>query len=132
MLNITSYEEELNAIYKSLRNATDKKEADYFRNLYWTAVKELWANDLVYFEESGRLKVYPKDCPKQKALCYAEKYGICEYKVTGNEMIYYKSYRMEHSTIKAVVNLDTMTETRSYMRRYYRPWVHIGKVQVNG
>lgn len=55
-----------------------------------------------------------------KALKYAERYGIIEYHVKGNEMIYYTSWPLEHSTYKAVVNLDTLDEVRTEMGRYYR------------
>lgn len=56
---------------------------------------------------------------KQKALIYAEKYGIIEYHIEGNTMVYYSSFPLEHRTIKAEVNLDTMTEKRKYLRKYY-------------
>ena len=59
---------------------------------------------------------------EQKALLYAEKYGIIEYHVEGNKMIYYSSFPLEHSTIEAVVNLDTMTEKRKYLRKYYKAY----------
>lgn len=36
---------------------------------------------------------------EHKALCYAEKYGIIEYKVKGNRMIYKVSYPLEHVTM---------------------------------
>lgn len=52
---------------------------------------------------------------EQKALLYAEKHGIIEYHVEGNKMIYYSSFPLEHSTIEAVVDLDTMTEKRKYL-----------------
>ena len=59
---------------------------------------------------------------EQKALLYAEKYGIIEYHVEGNKMIYYSSFPLEHRTIEAVVNLDTMTEKRKYLRKYYKAY----------
>ena len=54
-----------------------------------------------------------------KALLYAEKHGIIEYHIDGNKMIYYSSFPLEHSTIEAEVNLDTMTENRRYLPKYY-------------
>lgn len=70
---------------------------------------------------------------ENKALLYAEEYGIIEYYVRGNKMIYYSSFPLEHSTIKAVVNLDTMTETRKYLNRYYKAYSALigGKYQAN-
>lgn len=47
----------------------------------------------------------------KKADLYAEKYGIVDYKVEGNKMIYYEKFSKEE-TYKAEVNLDTMKETR--------------------
>ena len=67
----------------------------------------------------------------EMATAYAERYGVCEFTVKGNTMVYYTSYPMERTTYKAVVNLDTTTETREAMKRYYKPWKHIGGVQVN-
>ena len=70
---------------------------------------------------------------EQKALLYAEKHGIIEYHVEGNKMIYYSSFPLEHSTIEAVVDLDTMTEKRKYLRRYYIAYSDLidGKYQSN-
>ena len=64
------------------------------------------------------------------ALEYAEKYGIIEYKVIGSEMIYYKTYPMEHTTYKCVVDLKLGYEKRIALNRYYKPYGYIGKVQV--
>lgn len=47
-----------------------------------------------------------------KALLYAEKYGIVEYTVMDNTMVYYESFPLEQATYKAIVNLDTMQEQR--------------------
>ena len=59
---------------------------------------------------------------EHEALLYAEQYGIIEYHVKGNEMIYYTSWPMEHATYRAVVNLDTMEEIRNEMPRYFKPY----------
>ena len=68
-----------------------------------------------------------------RALRYAEKYGIIEYHVKGNEMIYYTTWIMEHATYRAVVNLDTMDEVRTLMSRYYSPYDSLigGRYQAN-
>ena len=70
---------------------------------------------------------------EHKALCYAEEYGIIEYHIKGNEMIYYTSFPMERKTYKAVVNLDTMFEVRTEMDRYYRAYDALigGRYQAN-
>ena len=47
----------------------------------------------------------------EKALLYAEKYGIIDYKVYNDEMVYYERFYNE-GTYKVVVNLDTKKETR--------------------
>jgi hypothetical protein len=47
-----------------------------------------------------------------KALLYAEKYGIPAYEQEGNEMTYWETFTMEGMRYKATVNLDTMKETR--------------------
>lgn len=74
--------------------------------------------------------IKPIDVVKYLALEYAEKYGIIEYKVIGNEMIYYKTYSMEHTTYKCVVDLKLGYEKRIALNRYYKPYSYIGKVQV--
>ena len=74
--------------------------------------------------------IKPIDVVKYLALEYAEKYGIIEYKVVGNEMIYYKTYPMEHTTYKCVVDLKLGYEKRIALNRYYKPYGYIGKVQV--
>lgn len=70
---------------------------------------------------------------EHKAILYAEKYGVIEFHVKKNQMIYYSSFPLEHSTIKAVVNLDTMQETRTYLSRYYTAYKSLinGKYQAN-
>ena len=67
------------------------------------------------------------------AILYAERYGICEFHITDNEMIYYTSFPMEHMTYRAVVNLDTLEETREAMRGYYKPYSALisGRYQAN-
>lgn len=69
----------------------------------------------------------------QLALSYAENHGVIEYHISGNTMIYYSSFPMEHSTIKAVVNLDTMKEKRHYLKNYYIAYKSLigGKYQAN-
>lgn len=56
---------------------------------------------------------------KQKALLYAEKYGIVEYSVNGNTMEYYEIIdegQEELSVYNAKVNLDTMKEERMQVK----------------
>ena len=53
---------------------------------------------------------------KMRAREYAEEYGVIDYKVKNNEMIYRERYPLE-GIYKATVNLDTMVETR---KRLYR------------
>jgi len=64
---------------------------------------------------------------EQKALEYAEEYGIIEYKVKNNLMIKYHSFPYERTTYKSIINLDTMKETRTRLKRYYKPYKTIGK-----
>lgn len=61
---------------------------------------------------------------ENRALGYAETYGIIEYHITGNNMIYYVSYygSFEKCTVKAVVDLTTMKEQRDYLKGFYRPY----------
>lgn len=63
-----------------------------------------------------------------KALLYAEKYGVIEYKVTGSEMIYYSSWPSYKTTYKCIVDLDTGEEYRTPCNRYYKG--RIGSLQV--
>jgi hypothetical protein len=62
---------------------------------------------------------------ENKAIIYAEKYGIIEYTVNGNKMTYYANYPAYLSesrrTYKIVVNLDTMKEeSRTQLKRWNR------------
>lgn len=71
---------------------------------------------------------------KHIALCYAEDYGVIEYHVNGNKMIFYTTWECEHRTIKVVVNLDTRTEeSRTELKGYYKPYKSLvaGKYQAN-
>ena len=54
-----------------------------------------------------------------RALCFAEKVGVIEYTVIKNHMLFYSSFPLEHSTIRAIVNLDTMEESREYLKKYF-------------
>lgn len=72
---------------------------------------------------------------EDKALGYAETYGICSYKVQGSKMVYYTSYPCtshleDRATYKCTVDLEIMDEVREEMSRYYKPYKHIGKCQV--
>lgn len=70
---------------------------------------------------------------EQKALEFAEKYGIIEYHIQNNTMIYYSSFPFEQRTYKTIINLDTMlTEYRKPLKNYYKPYKKIGgKYQAN-
>lgn len=67
------------------------------------------------------------------ALLYAENHGVIEYYVENNQMIYYSSFPLEHSTVRVVVNLDTLKETRNYLSHYYIAYREKidGKIQAN-
>lgn len=51
---------------------------------------------------------------EHEALLFAEKYGIVDYEVVGNEMIYKEYFSSE--TWQGTVNLDTMKETRKQIK----------------
>lgn len=53
----------------------------------------------------------------QKALLFAEKYGIVEYKVNKNSMIYYENFPLERNTYKCIVNLNTMKEQKKSIKK---------------
>lgn len=55
-----------------------------------------------------------------KAIAYMEKHGIIEaHQTDENTLVYYSSFPLSRSTIKAVVSLDTGKEVREYMEHYY-------------
>lgn len=68
-----------------------------------------------------------------KAIAYCEDYGICEFHLEGETLVYYISYRYEHMTYRAVVNLDTREEKRTPLKNYYKPYKSLigGKYQAN-
>lgn len=59
---------------------------------------------------------------KMNALNYAEKYGIIDYQVKDNKMIYYANYPKyldnPRYTMKVTVNLDTLEEERQRLKRW--------------
>ena len=59
---------------------------------------------------------------EQKAIQWCERYGIVEYKLNKNLLVYNVSYPAylgnPHYTIKHTVNLDTMQETTQQLKRY--------------
>lgn len=59
----------------------------------------------------------------QRAIEYAEKYGILDFKVKGNRMTYYANYpaylKEPDRTYKVTVRLDTMKEERQLLNKYY-------------
>lgn len=62
------------------------------------------------------------DAYEEKASMFAERYGIIEYKVKGNLMIYNVSYpaylNNPRYTIQHIVNLDTGKEETKQLQRY--------------
>lgn len=61
---------------------------------------------------------------EQKALAFAEKFGIIKYRVDGYKMIYNVSYSdylgNPRYTMQHVVDLRNMEEGVRQLRRYYR------------
>lgn len=59
---------------------------------------------------------------EQRAIQWCERYGIVEYKLNKNLLVYNVSYPAylgsPHYTIKHTVNLDTMQETTQQLKRY--------------
>lgn len=59
---------------------------------------------------------------KSRAIEYAEEYGIIEYRIKGNTMIYNVSYpkylNQPRYTIQHIVNLDNFTSTTKTLQRY--------------
>ena len=57
-----------------------------------------------------------------KATLYCEQYGIIQYRVKGNLLIYNVSYpaylNQPHYTIQHTINLDTMQHTSKQLARY--------------
>lgn len=51
---------------------------------------------------------------EMKALIFAERYGIVDYKVVNNQMIYNETFTSE--TWQGTLNLDTMKETRKQIK----------------
>lgn len=58
----------------------------------------------------------------EKAEKYAEKYGITQFNIRNNLMIYYENYpsylKEKKYTIKVILNLSTMKETRTRLKKY--------------
>ena len=57
---------------------------------------------------------------EKNALLFCEKYGIIEYTVNGNQLIYYRNNAIAqgiYKTYKHTVNLDTMDETVTELKR---------------
>lgn len=59
---------------------------------------------------------------EQRAIQWCERYGIVEYKLNKNLLVYNVSYPAylgnPHYTIKHNVDLDTMQETTQQLKRY--------------
>lgn len=67
------------------------------------------------------------------ALMYAEDHGIIEYDWYNGEMIYYSTFPEELTTYKCVVDLRTMQETRTALKRYFKAYDKYvdGRLQAN-
>lgn len=59
---------------------------------------------------------------EQRAIQWCERYGIVEYKLNKNLLVYNVSYPAYlgnlHYTIKHTIDLDTMQETTQQLKRY--------------
>jgi len=120
-----SYNDNRQSTYTSYSNIAQARSElrDFMWDFFHTNVKIL--NEKI-------TKISNEEYYSEMALRYAEKYGIIEYKVKGNEMIYYSSFPIEHSTIRANVNLDTNKEIRTRLKRYFKSYHKtIGGIKVN-
>jgi len=77
--------------------------------------------------ELARLALLP--LYEEKALIYAEKGGVIDYKVANGTMIYYTNYPIARETYKVIVDLshDKNNEIRQLMTKYYKK----GNVNMN-
>lgn len=60
---------------------------------------------------------------ERNALLFCEKYGIIEYTVKGNQLVYYRNNAIMqgvYRTYKHIVNLDTMKETVTELKGCYK------------
>ena len=60
---------------------------------------------------------------EKNAILFCEKYGIVDYKVNGNKLIYYCNNAIAigvYRTYKHIVNLDTMKESVEELKRLYK------------
>lgn len=71
--------------------------------------------------QKGQLSLTEK---AKRATEYAEKYGILDYTIKGNRMIYYANYpeylNEPRKTYKVIVRLNTMKEERQKLS-YWNP-----------
>lgn len=69
---------------------------------------------------------------EKNATLYCERYGIVDYKISGNELVYYANHPSSHPserniTYKVTVDLDTnKTIERKELKRYYK-WGQFNK-----
>lgn len=68
---------------------------------------------------------------EEKALRYAERHGVIEYKVKRNKMLYYTSCPQEHLSHRVTINLDTMEDKREKLKHYYKAFGVIGNYSIN-
>jgi len=60
---------------------------------------------------------------ENNAALYSERYGICDYNIIGNKMIYYSNHpaylKERRRTYKVIVNLDSLKEmNRVLLKRW--------------
>ncbi len=79
---------------------------------------------MFHVKQSIRKEIKTMADYENKALQFAETYGIIDYKVKGNKMIFYEIFHTDSSLTKKikykiVIDLRTMTETRKalYQKR---------------
>lgn len=105
------------AMYSRVSDSAVNAVADMCKNKYYRL-----CNDYNTTIEKVEEVADKKAVLAHLALIYAENHGIIEYHISHGKMVYYSSFPCEHRTIKAVVNLDTFTEARHYLKRYYKAY----------
>lgn len=63
-----------------------------------------------------------KEIYNKRAIVYCEKFGIVEYRINGNTLVYNQSYPacscQSRYTVQHKINLDTMEETVTRLKRF--------------
>ena len=122
----------LEILNAELERTTDTERQKQLRSDISKLENALHCQSLVWSDEYRLVKKTESEKKYEHlALLFCEKYGIIEYKVEGNKLVFYSTYTYERRTFKSVVDLDTMKETKTQMSKYYKPYKHIGKLAVN-